>query len=62
VVPNELLEYEFGGRTASVAFTSDSTGTQVEVSFDAEDENSVDLQRQGWQANLDNFKKYVESN
>ena len=62
VVPNELLEYEFGGRTASVAFTSDSTGTQVEVSFDAEDENSVDLQRQGWQAILDNFKKYVESN
>lgn len=61
VVVNELLEYEFGGRLASVAFTPEETGTEVEVSFDSEDENSVELQRQGWQAILDNFKKYTES-
>jgi hypothetical protein len=33
----------------------------VVETFEAESENSVELQRQGWQAILDNFKKYVES-
>ena len=61
VLTNELLEYEFGDRTASVTFTADGAGIVVEVSFDAEDENSDELQRQGWQAILDNFKKYVEA-
>ena len=61
VVVYELLEYEFGDRLASVTFTRDRAGTSVEVSFDTEDENSVELQRQGWQAILDNFKKYAES-
>ncbi len=28
--------------------------------FDAETENSVELQRKGWQAILDSFKRYVE--
>jgi hypothetical protein len=29
------------------------------VTFDAEDENPPDLQRQGWQAILDNFGRHV---
>lgn len=61
VVENELLEYEFGDRRALVTFTEGPGSTVVEVSFDTEDENSVELQRQGWQAILDNFKKYAES-
>jgi uncharacterized protein YndB with AHSA1/START domain len=61
VLTNELLGYEFGDRTASVTFTADGAGIVVEVSFDAEDENSNELQRQGWQAILDNFKRYVEA-
>lgn len=32
------------------------------MTFEAEDENSVDMQRDGWQAILDNFKKYIELN
>jgi hypothetical protein len=36
--------------------------TEVTVTFDPETENSIDLQRQGWQAILDNFKKYTEAN
>jgi hypothetical protein len=30
------------------------------IDFDAEAENSIEMQRGGWQAILDNFKKYVE--
>lgn len=36
--------------------------TKVTTTFDAETENSVEMQRTGWQAILDNFKRYVESN
>ena len=36
--------------------------TKVTTTFDAENENPVELQRTGWQSILDNFKKYVESN
>ncbi len=61
VIKNKLLEYAFGDRKALVTFTENPGSTVVEVSFDTEDENSVDMQRQGWQAILDNFKKYTES-
>jgi uncharacterized protein YndB with AHSA1/START domain len=36
--------------------------TKVTTTFDAENENPVEMQRAGWQAILDNFKKYVETN
>lgn len=36
--------------------------TKVTTTFDAENENPVEMQRAGWQSILDNFKKYVESN
>jgi uncharacterized protein YndB with AHSA1/START domain len=36
--------------------------TKVTTTFDAESQNSVEMQRTGWQAILNNFKKYVESN
>ena len=61
VLENELLEYEFGDRKAVVTFTEQRGSTLVEVLFDAEDENSAELQREGWQAILDNFKKFTES-
>ncbi len=62
VVPNELLEFSFGDRAASVEFVPGAGGVTVRVSFDAETENSVEQQRGGWQAILNNFAKYVESN
>jgi uncharacterized protein YndB with AHSA1/START domain len=61
IIPNELIEYEFGGRRARVDFEPGENGVTVRVAFDAEDENSADMQRQGWQAILDNFKRHVEA-
>jgi uncharacterized protein YndB with AHSA1/START domain len=60
VVPNALIEYSFGDRTCVVEFEPTTTGTTVRVAFDAEEENSVDMQRGGWQAILDNFVRHVE--
>jgi hypothetical protein len=36
-------------------------GIKVVVVFDPEGENSMEMQKNGWQAISDNFKKYVES-
>lgn len=36
--------------------------TLINVSFEPETENSLELQQQGWQAILNNFKKYTENN
>jgi len=48
-------------RTATVKFEEFGPSTIVVVSFDPETENSVEMQRAGWQAILENFKKHVES-
>lgn len=61
VMPNELIEYSFGDRTGIVEFITAPTGVTVRVTFDAESENSVEQQRQGWQAILNNFAKHVEA-
>lgn len=60
VVPQERIEYLFGDRTASIAFTETPAGVHVRVDFEAETEHPVDMQREGWQAILDNFRKHVE--
>lgn len=52
--------YEFGGRTANVKFEPSDDATIVSVTFDPEEDNPVDMQQAGWQAILNNFKKYVE--
>ncbi|MCB0761676.1 MAG: SRPBCC family protein [Flavobacteriales bacterium] len=49
------------GRHVEVEFMSDGKLTQVTETFDPEDQNPIDLQRGGWQAILNNFKKYVEN-
>ena len=63
VEPEKLLEFTFDdGRNVKVSFEENDGLTTVIESFEVEDENSIDMQRQGWQAILDNFKKYAESN
>ncbi|RJT39809.1 SRPBCC domain-containing protein [Rahnella woolbedingensis] len=62
IVPCEVIEYTFGERTGVVKFTADETGVTVHVTFDAETENPVEQQQQGWQAILNNFARYVEAN
>ena len=49
------------GREVHILFIPDGNMTVVKETFEAEQINSYDLQRTGWQAILDNFKNYVES-
>ncbi len=58
----ESFVYEFGGRQASVVFNEQNGQTEVTVTFDPETENPIELQKNGWQAILNNFKKYTETN
>jgi uncharacterized protein YndB with AHSA1/START domain len=58
---NHLISYAIAdGRVVRIFFSSEANYTIVTESFEAEDENSVEMQRAGWQAILNNFKKYVE--
>lgn len=50
----ENFSYEFGGRLATVEFKEVKGQTEVIISFDPETENSIELQRQDWQAILTN--------
>ena len=50
------------GREVSVSMNEDNHLTNITVCFDTETENPVDLQREGWQAILNNFKNYAENN
>jgi uncharacterized protein YndB with AHSA1/START domain len=60
VVPNRVIEYAFGDRTAKVAFDDRSDGVRITVSFDAESTHSIEQQQAGWQAILRNFARHVE--
>jgi uncharacterized protein YndB with AHSA1/START domain len=48
-------------REVNVVFDGDGDKTSINVTFDAEDQNPVEMQKNGWQAILDNFKKYTEA-
>ena len=61
VIPNELLEFTFGDRAAKVEFLNGENGVMVRETFDAETEHPIEMQRQGWQAILNNFAKHVEA-
>jgi uncharacterized protein YndB with AHSA1/START domain len=54
--------YGFAGRVVSVELRESNSHTAISVSFDPESENPIELQRDGWQAILNNFKRYVEAN
>jgi len=49
------------GRNVQVLFVPRGNVTAVTEAFEAEQENPVELQKEGWQAILNNFKKYVEA-
>lgn len=57
---HKLLSYGVGDRAVKVTFESNGATTKVSETFVAENENPIEMQRAGWQAILDNFKKYVE--
>ncbi len=62
IIEGEMFAYGFEGRTITVEFKDVIGHTLVTVSFDPETENPIELQRNGWQAILDNFKQYTERN
>ncbi len=56
------LEYRMeDDRTVQVTFEPEAEGVRVRESFDAEDTNAAEMQRAGWQAIVDNFRKHVEA-
>jgi uncharacterized protein YndB with AHSA1/START domain len=59
LIPQQLIEYVFDERNVSVNFAESSDGILVKVSFDPESIHSEEQQREGWQAILNNFAKYV---
>lgn len=60
---NEAIAYTMSdGRKVDVIFTSAGDATKVVETFEAETENPIEMQRGGWQAILDSFKKYAEAN
>jgi uncharacterized protein YndB with AHSA1/START domain len=60
---HELIIYTlFDGRKVRINFDTAGNATTIIESFEAESENSVELQKYGWQSILNNFKRYVESN
>ena len=63
VVEHKTIEYVLGdGRKVKIDFSSEGNTTKVVETFDAENTHPVEVQRGGWQAILDNFKKYTETN
>lgn len=62
VVPNQKIQYKIAdGRKVVVFFEGQIDGTEVSITFEAEDTHSKEMQEEGWQAILDNFKKYTET-
>ena len=61
VEKHKLIEYSFGDRKAQVEFANTPKGVQVRVTFDSESTHSIEQQREGWQAILDNFARHVEA-
>lgn len=62
VKTNERIDFTMGdGRKVTIRFTKEGNATKVVETFEAEAQNPVDLQRDGWQAILNNFKKYTET-
>lgn len=62
IEPHWEITYTMGdGRMATTIFNEVEGQTQITTTFDAESENTPEIQQEGWQAILNNFVQYVES-
>lgn len=62
IVLNQIIVYTMrDGRRTEISFKQSNDETEVSITFDA-DNNPIELQRNGWQAILNNFKSYAENN
>jgi len=63
VQENKIIEYALeDGRKVKITFAKQGDKTVVSETFDPENINSIELQRGGWQAILDNYRKHTEAN
>ncbi|HMC02365.1 MAG TPA: SRPBCC family protein [Flavobacteriaceae bacterium] len=61
IVDQKKITYTMtDGRKATTEFENKGEQTKVTTTFDAEDSNPIEMQKDGWQAIINNFKKYVE--
>lgn len=62
VVLHEKIAYTMAdGRKVDISFISQGNETKIVETFDPESSNPIEMQQEGWQAIMDNFKKYAES-
>ncbi|MEQ9442203.1 MAG: SRPBCC family protein [Cyclobacteriaceae bacterium] len=62
IQPQENINFTLDDdRKVSVEFISLGKRTKVIEHFEPENQNSLALQRSGWQSILDNFKRYAEN-
>lgn len=63
VITNKVIEYTMSdGRRVTVMFSGDASETKVTETFDPENTHPTEVQRDGWSAILENFRKYTEKN
>jgi uncharacterized protein YndB with AHSA1/START domain len=63
VEEHKAIEYTIAdGRKVKILFSNEGSMTKILETFEAENENPIEMQKGGWQAILDNFKKYTEGN
>lgn len=60
IAPGKQIDLAFGDRASTVTFDGHGDHAHIVETFDAETQNPEEMQRQGWQAILDNFKKHAE--
>ena len=59
---NERIAYTMGdGRKVTITFINSGDTTTVIETFEAENQNPIEMQQGGWQSILNNFKKYTEA-
>lgn len=56
------VAFTIGDRQVEIYFTVQGNETKITETFEVEDIHSEELQRTGWQAIIDNFKRYTEAN
>jgi uncharacterized protein YndB with AHSA1/START domain len=62
IIDQEKITYEIAdGRQVTTLSENLGDSTKITSAFEAESDNSIEMQKSGWQAILDNFKKYAET-
>ena len=62
IIHQKQINYTMGdGRTSSITFTAHENEINIIQTFEAETENTIELQQNGWQQIMNNFKKHIES-